>query len=140
MSLNTNVHKINIQSIITKYLNFDQEVLLLYCKSIWKDLAQRSDFPDKGINKITFVDYFPLPGILNDRVFSLFDKDKDGFLNKLEFVEGMVSIFSTTYDLLLEFVFKIYDFNNDGQISKEDIKSVMQYVNIKDINKENLQL
>ncbi len=121
--------KININSILNLYLINEKELFILYCRSIWKDLVKRSDNFDKGINKLTFDDYFPLSGIISERVFCLFDVDGDSYLSKEEFIEGMSTLFCKSYESLLLFIFKIYDFNSDGRITKNDILNVMQYVN-----------
>ncbi len=42
----------------------------------------------------------------------------------------MMTLFTKPFDELSSFIFKMYDSDNDGKISKEDIKSLMQYINI----------
>ena len=60
----------------------DEELLNKYLKEIWSDLSKRSIKENsKGINKITFNKYYDLPGIISERLFAVFDKDKDGVLS-----------------------------------------------------------
>lgn len=71
-----------------------------------------------------------LPGIISDRLFSVFDEDRNGFLSLQEFYDGMMTLFTKPFDELSIFIFKMYDADNDGEITKNDIKSLMQYINI----------
>ena len=109
----------------------DEELLNKYLKEIWSDLSKRSvEESAKGINKITFNKYYDLPGIISERLFTLFDKDKDGVLNLQEFVTGMKMLFSQveTFDSLAKFIFSFYDFRDCGKIKKEDVRVVLSYV------------
>jgi hypothetical protein len=52
--------------------DFKMKVCLPYFKDIYKDLCSRSDDKSKGINKISFLDYSQLPGLLAERLFAVF--------------------------------------------------------------------
>ena len=109
----------------------DDKLLSQYLKAIWADLSKRvRDIPIKGITKITFNKYYNLPGIISERLFSCFDKDKDGILNLLEFTNGMQQLFSQTesFNNLAKFIFNLYDFNSKGIIKKDDVRVVLSYV------------
>ena len=60
---------------------FKNEVCLPYFSDIYKDLESRSDQPGKGINKVQFLNYALLPGMLGERFFSVMDTDGDGYLS-----------------------------------------------------------
>ena len=109
----------------------DEELLNKYLKEIWSDLSKRStEESSKGISKITFNKYYDLPGIISERLFAVFDKDKDGVLSLTEFVTGMKMLFSQTetFDSLTKFIFNFYDFRSCGKIKKEDVRVVLSYV------------
>ena len=109
----------------------DEELLNKYLKEIWSDLSKRStEENEKGINKITFNKYYDLPGIISERLFAVFDKDKDGVLSLSEFVSGMKMLFSQgeTFDSLSKFIFNFYDFRSCDKIKKEDVRVVLSYV------------
>ena len=109
----------------------DEELLNKYLREIWSDLSKRSiEETTKGINKITFNKYYDLPGIISERLFTVFDKDKDGVLSLSEFVNGMKMLFSQveTFDSLAKFIFTFYDFRNCEKIKKEDVRIVLSYV------------
>ena len=82
----------------------------------------------KGITKLTFINYYDLPGIISDRLFSVFDKNHNDYLAPKEFIEGMNILFSESFHSLAEFIFKFYDFDHDGKITKEDVRVVLSYV------------
>ena len=93
-------------------------------------MAQRSEKKEKGINKITFIQFYVLPGIISDRMFSVFDADRDGFLSLQDFYDGMMTLFTKPFEELSLFIFQMYDADSDGKISRDDIKSLMQYIHI----------
>lgn len=124
------VDKINVEELLQVFKDINQDAFILYLKSIWKDLAQRSESVDKGINKITFLQYYNLPGIISERLFAVFDDDKNGFLSLQEFYDGMMTLFTKPFDELAHFIFKMYDSDSDGYVTKNDIKSLMQYIHI----------
>jgi Ca2+-binding EF-hand superfamily protein len=66
-----------------------------------------------------------LPGIIGERMFNLSDKNKDGFLNLLEFSSSILKINSNDPDIKMRLIFDLYDFDNDGKIKTEDIKTIM---------------
>ena len=126
----------------------DEELLNKYLKEIWSDLSKRSvEENAKGINKITFNKYYDLPGIISERLFAVFDKDKDGILSLSEFVNGMKMLFSQveTFDSLAKFIFNFYDFRSCEKIKKEDVRIVLSYVplqktDIDAIKEENIEI
>ena len=127
----------------------DEELLNKYLKEIWSDLSKRASKEDtsKGINKITFNKYYELPGIISERLFAVFDKDKDGILNLSEFVNGMRSLFSQSesFDSLARFIFDFYDFRSYEKIKKDDVRVVLSYVplqktDINAIKEENIEI
>ena len=123
----------------------DEELLNKYLKEIWSDLSKRTKDTTKGITKVTFNKYYDLPGIISERLFSCFDKDKDGILNLTEFTTGMQSLFSQaeSFDSLAKFIFNLYDFNSTGIIKKDDVRVVLSYVPLSDSSsnvKEDVEL
>lgn len=99
-----------------------------YLKSIWKDLSRRSEDPEKGFCKVIFGNYYDLPGIISTRLFNFLDRDKDGYLSYSEFSKGMSNLFCSNLESLLEFIFGLFDENNDGVINSEDVRTLFQYI------------
>ena len=69
-----------------------------------------------------------MPGIISDRLFKLFDKQNNNYLGYNDFAEGMITLFSESYDNLIKFIFNFYDFEKSGKITREDIKVVLSYI------------
>ena len=127
----------------------DEDLLNKYLKEIWSDLSKRASKEDtsKGISKITFNKYYELPGIISERLFSVFDKDKDGVLSLSEFVNGMRGLFSQSesFDNLARFIFDFYDFRSCEKIKKDDVRVVLSYVplqktDLNAIKEENIEI
>ena len=52
-----------------------------------------------------------------NKVVSTQKTDKNGYLDPVEFIEGMTTLFSENYDKLTPFIFNLYDFDKDGLAS-----------------------
>ena len=86
--------KIDIGELIKFYQISDPITFQNYLSTIYCDLSRRSENPEKGIEKLIFIKYYELPGIISDRLFSVLDRNKDGFLGHAEFVLGMKTLFA----------------------------------------------
>ena len=61
------------------------------------------------------------------RVIDVLDKNKDGSISFLEFVQGLNSLSAgSTQEEKLRFAFQIYDINNDGYISNGELFTVIK--------------
>ena len=120
--------KIYLDELIKDYKVQNVDAFEIYLTGIWKDLASRSDNKYKGINKITFSKYYELPGIIFDRLFSVFDPENTEYVELDNFVKGMTTLFTKDFEDLVKFIFSFYDFDKDGKISKEDIRIVLSYI------------
>lgn len=69
-----------------------------------------------------------MPGIILDRLFNVFDSDKNEYLDISEFVEGMTTLFTENFEKLIKFIFKFYDFDRDDLITYEDVRVVLSYI------------
>jgi glucan-binding YG repeat protein len=117
----------------------DISLFQIYLKEVYKDLADRAESNRKnGISKITFMEYFKLPVLIAEKLFSALDKDNDNFLSVKEFIEGLFKLFTGTFRETAEVVFDMLDFNKDGKISKGDVKILLSYLPLK--NNDNIIL
>ena len=104
----------------------NEELFLIYLKEVYKDLADRDETNrKKGIMKIVFFDYLKLPMFISEKVFTVFDEDKDGFLSSKEFILGMNKLYNGSYQDTIKLIFDILDFNHDGFIEKDDAKMIL---------------
>ena len=126
------VEKINLNDITEEYEVKNTEAFKQYLKQVWKDLNSRSgeEENNKGIDKLTFQKYYVLPGIISERLFSVFDSNNTGYLTLREFTDNMLILFSSDLEQLLQFVLKFYDFDKDNKITKEDVRVVLSYIPI----------
>jgi len=120
--------KIEFEGLIHDFVITNVDGFTLYLKAIWQDLLSRSDDIMKGVNKITFGNYYELPGLILDRLFALFDTNKNDYLDCNEFVSGMKTLFTESYEGFVKFMFDFYDFDKDGKIRREDIAIVLSYI------------
>jgi len=150
--------------------SFINESLKPYLKDLFKDLLMRSNQPE-NIDKVTFIEYTKLPGIINDRLHFMFQhsnyknngpggqkmgspsralspvalkkKDttsktskKEDFVTEESFLKNFIKIFIGDLDQKIKFTFDMYDCDQDGFITPEDIRIMMSYMPFK----RNIQL
>ena len=79
--------------------------------------------------------------MISERLFAVFDKNRNDYIDSKEFLESMLVLFSETFESLTKFIFDFYDFDKDGKISKEDVRVVLSYVplNTKKISHKRLK-
>ena len=101
-----------------------------YLSEIFIDLTEKSQRNLKTIEKYIFSRYFEIYGIILDRLFKIFDHDNNGVLDRIEFILGMKKLYSqdTSFKSLTKFIFKIYDFDQDGKITKDDVKLILSHI------------
>jgi Ca2+-binding EF-hand superfamily protein len=110
----------------------NEELFLVYLKEVYRDLADRNEENrKKGIMKIIFFDYLKLPMFISEKVFMVFDEDKDGFLSSKEFILGMNKLYNGSYQDTIKLIFDILDFNHDGFIEKDDAKMILSLLPLK---------
>lgn len=74
------------------------------------------------------------------RVIAVLDKNKDGSISFLEFVQGLNSLSSSaSQEEKLRFAFQIYDINNDGYISNGELFTVLKMMVGNNLNDVQLQ-
>ena len=81
-----------------------------------------------------------MPGLICDRLFSVFDINKNDYLDLPEFTEGMTTLFSEGFLNLAKFIFDFYDFDKNGKISREDVRVVLSYIPLKSEKYSQLKL
>mmetsp|Transcript_11288 Transcript_11288/g.17176 ORF Transcript_11288/g.17176 Transcript_11288/m.17176 type:complete len:828 (-) Transcript_11288:222-2705(-) len=104
---------------------FDKDELHVL-RATWTDLAERNH--GKGIDKDTFLQYFPLCGLLGDRLFAQFDVKGDGLIDMDEFVTGLSICARGTFDEKIHFIFNMYDTSHDQTVSKEELTTLLNHV------------
>ena len=125
----------NLISLNLLKIQLNKEIFKSYLSDIWKDLSSRTKNQSiknlnyqRGISKFMFNNFYPLPILINYRIFSIFDKGKNDVLSKEEFVSGMLNIFLFEKEKIIELIFDIFDFDRDKLININDIKLIMLYI------------
>ena len=77
---------------------------------------------------------------LSYRIFDAFDRNSDGHLDFKEFIELVSTMIPTgnKHDKL-EVLFRIYDVDGDGRISRSDLKYILELVTIRPKTKDELK-
>ena len=76
---------------------------------------------------ILFIDLELANNPLVKRVIAVLDRNNDGNISFLEFVQGLNSLSAgASHDEKLRFAFQIYDINNDGYISNGELFTVLK--------------
>ena len=84
-------------------------------------------FDIPGTSLITNNDIELAQNPLVRRVIAVLDKNKDGNISFLEFVQGLNSLSAgASQEEKLRFAFQIYDINNDGYISNGELFTVLK--------------
>ena len=121
---------IDAEKLIQNFKITNIKAFTSYLKEVYFDLVKRGKDPSKGIDKTTFNSYYKLPGIIGDRLYHVFDNSSSGYIDLEEFTNNMKNLFCSSFDEISKIIFKFYDFNNNGEISKEDIRIVLSYITL----------
>ena len=137
-----NIEKIDLEQ-ITKNLRVNNvEAFSAYLKDVFIDLYGRvtenkNDPKEKqvrynGITKSVFDKYYELPGIIGDRLYRVFNRKNREYISLSDFIAGMTILFCEDYEKTSKFIFDLYDYDNDGKINKEDIRTILSYVTLRE--------
>ncbi|NWW12815.1 EFCB1 protein, partial [Oreocharis arfaki] len=90
-----------------------------------------SDFAGVGFNRVVFRDtlhsaFGMTDDVVLDRVFTIFDRDNDGCITVVEWVEGVGVLLRGTLDEKIKHCFQVYDLNGDGYISREEMFQMLK--------------
>merc|ERR1719334_1381514 len=79
----------------------------------------------KTISKETFLEVFRLPGFLGERLFKAFNTKKTGNIDFGEFVSGLAGYVRGTTRDKMNMLFKLFDLDSQGFITRNDLQSVL---------------
>lgn len=72
-----------------------------------------------------------MQGLLGERLFSVFDANKDGCVDIREFTKAAFMLFDNEFAARLKLVFDILDVNSDGFIASEDVRRIVSHLPLK---------
>jgi serine/threonine protein kinase/Ca2+-binding EF-hand superfamily protein len=77
------------------------------------------------VDKRTFMKYFNLPGMLGERVFSVFDQKKTGVIDQEEFMHGLSLYTKGSTEDRMRMLFRIYDLTGDNAVSRKELRLML---------------
>ena len=125
--------KLNFTKFISSYqINInDKKYFEEYLSEIYEELISYSH-KKKGISKYIFIKYFNLPGMISRRLFAVFNNNNDEeYLNSENFIGHMKNLFTENTEYLFKLIFNLFDFDNDGIITYEDVSLILSYIPIR---------
>ena len=120
-----------------KNLNFSERELQKLYKNFSKIDRDKSGTLEPS-------EFFEIPELANNplvrRVIAVLDRNNDGNISFLEFVQGLNSLSAgASPEEKLRFAFQIYDINNDGFISNGELFEVLKMMVGNNLNDTQLQ-
>ena len=93
--------------------DFLNNVVRPYFKTIFSDLAMRRHSPKttsderEFVDKVAFFEYALLPGIINDRFFSLFQKSTNEHIYQESFVDNLIKVYLSSFEEKMRLTFNM---------------------------------
>ena len=123
---NTTVEIYDLQEIDD---DMKERVCMPYFIKLFDDLSNKEvSIGKRGITRPVFIEFVNLPGLIGERFFNIFDKRKANLISLNDFTVNMLSLFSKDFNVRIKMVFNMFDFDNDGVISKEDVKALLIHI------------
>ena len=70
------------------------------------------------IDKLEFRNGLDISDDISDRLFDIFDKDKNGSIDYKEFIDTIESMIGGTEEEKIKFAFELHDLDNNGYIDR----------------------
>ena len=97
-------------------------------RQIFDELKRQSSTSGERVDKASFLRYFPLPGMMGERLFAVFDRDNNQSLDFPEFLTGLGMIYHGTVEDKKKFLFDLYDLDGNGEVSKDELLTMLSYI------------
>ena len=106
-----------------------------YLTEVFNDLGNSVNADNKKyISRMAFYDYIKLPIFIAEKLFMSFTKSSKEGLCEEEFVENFFKLYMGSFEETINIIFNLLDFDKDGKIKKEDVKIVLSYLPLNEIN------
>ena len=129
-----------------------EKVFYAYLSKIYTNLLQRESRKNKGKSKLlssekksvlsitpdkadsnlslnVFLDYMDIQEFIGERIFNIINKTKKGNkLSREDFCNGLNNLYYGNIKDLIQFTFKLSDFNDDGKIYDSDLELILKYI------------
>ena len=81
---------------------------------------------DMLIDKLEFRNGLDISDDISDRLFDIFDKDKNGSIDYKEFIDTIESMIGGTEEEKIKFAFELHDLDNNGYIDRGELKILIK--------------
>lgn len=107
---------------------FDRKELQQWYKGFLKDCP--SGQLDKEEFQKIYKQFFPFgdPSTFSEYVFNVFDEDKSGTVDFKEFITALSITSRGEVDEKLRWAFKLYDIDNDGEITYDEMHAIVSAI------------
>lgn len=107
---------------------FDRKELQQWYKGFLKDCP--SGQLDKEEFQKIYKQFFPFgdPSTFSEYVFNVFDEDSSGTVDFKEFITALSITSRGEVDEKLKWAFKLYDIDNDGEITYDEMHSIVSAI------------
>ncbi|OMJ79050.1 hypothetical protein SteCoe_20995 [Stentor coeruleus] len=89
-------------------------------KLIFKDLASRNR-SETRLNKVNFLSFFNIHGILGEKLFSQFDLNNKNYIESNDFIRGIIEYCRVEYSQVLKKMFELFKFNKSEIIKHKEL-------------------
>jgi Ca2+-binding EF-hand superfamily protein len=69
-----------------------------------------------------------MKGLIGERIFNLYDTANSNNVCLKDFLATSYRFFQSSFEDKLKLVFDIFDFDKDGQISEDDIRTILSHI------------
>ena len=108
-----------------------------YLKEVFNDLGNSVNKDNKKfMTRMVFYDYIKLPIFIAEKLFKSFTKSSSQGLCEEEFVENFYKLYMGSFVETATIIFNLLDFDKDGIIKKDDVKIVLSYLPLNEVNAE----
>ncbi len=121
----------NFQDIKNLFELKSKELFELYLEYIFPDLSSYNDKTLLGVSSTKFIDFLKLPIFICEKLFVLIKEKNEKYLSLECLKNFLCKLYFGTYKETVEIIFKLYDFDHDGLVIKEDIKMLLSFLPLK---------
>jgi tRNA A-37 threonylcarbamoyl transferase component Bud32 len=101
---------------------------LYVIEKIWIDLTEKSNTNNKGIDSNIFYIYTNIDGLLQTRLFEVFDSKSNGYIDLENFIKGLRIICLGSVEEYGKFLFDIFDVKKESKIEKIYMSTILNSI------------
>lgn len=97
-------------------------------RKVFKDLSRRCVLTPPGVDRLEFLKFVDLPGLLGQQFFKTLDIDEDQKLGQQEFISGITALYKGPYTEITTMLFSLLEFNKAGYVRMEETRLLLRYL------------